>query len=883
MKAIMFTVLPVTVAAMVLTATAPAVEVLQPGCVRVAALTVVPSSSGSLDFTFDPTAGGTLPGIECDSYPPSINALVLQPDGKAVIGGWIDRINGAVRRGLARLNPDGTLDSSFQFACSNEFVVAVLLQQPDQRILVLGRRAFSGEPLPPYSGLIRLNADGSFDSSFTNYWEDSWMPSLACLALQADGKILVGGEFMEPRSGLARFNADGTLDETFHPPNLPTYDGDSVNAIVVQPDGKILVVGTDVIGFFRLNPDGSRDDTFNLAAEVVASPEAILLQPDGRILIGLAGCCGQCASLARLHPDGSMDESFARANLGTVPWRLALQPDGRILLAGYPLEWGHDSAICRLNPDGSIDTRFQATVNAWHGWPAVAAIVLQSDGQILVGGGFSGVNGFPVEAIARLINAIHDEPPSLYGGPSSITRFAGQIGTFTASVAGTPPLSYQWWYNGRVIPGATNTTLTLDNVQPVHAGHYVVTVANAFGSVTSPEATLTVLPLPAGPGSVDITFDPTASGRRVGVAGQGASVNAIAVEPDGAVLIGGDFIGINGKRRNGVARLHADGSLDPSLDGLGVGGVVYALVRQADGKVLVVGRFSAADGQPHSVIVRFNPDGSLDPGFNATITGAPWAWANSLALQADDKIVVGGRFTKVNGIAITNLARLNADGTLDQSFDSAYSWGGDASWIFSIALQPDGKILVGGHFRAPHPGVARLNPDGSLDAAFVPQIEADSPYVQCVALQSDGKIIVGGQFFEPGHHSVRVTRLNSDGSLDADFDAGEVFRFGGVRTAVVQADGRILLGGACNTAPCGPVRLNIDGSIDPSFNPGAAEFSVGPCINAVVLDASSRILCWFPVKAPWWRTNLGACGGRRLTGEQGMAGKQTVHGERPGY
>ena len=486
---------------------------------------------GSLDPTFDPTAGGTLPGIECDSYPPSVNALVLQPDGKVVIGGWFDRVNGTTRRGLARLNPDGTLDSSFQFACSNEFVVAALVQQPDQQLLVLGRRAHSGEPLPPYSGLIRLNADGSIDSSYTNYWEGSWMPSLGCLALQADGKILVGGEFIEPRTGLVRFNADGTLDETFNPPNLPAYDGDRVNAIVVQPDGKILVVGTDVIGFFRLNPDGSRDPSFVPAGENGASPKAILLQPDGRILIGLAGCCGRCSTLARLHPDGRMDENFTRANLGMVPWRLALQPDGRILLAGYPTEWGHDSAVCRLNPDGSIDTRFQAIVNARHGWPAVAAIALQPDGQILISGNFSSVNGFPAEAIARLNNEIRIEPPTCYGGPYSLTRFTGQTAIFTTSVAGTLPLRYQWLFNGTPIAEATNSSFVIPHSSFANTGAYSVVVSNVAGSVTSDSATLTVL-------------SPEASSvwaRRLGNL-QGESCNDLAVDAAGNAYLVGIFL-----------------------------------------------------------------------------------------------------------------------------------------------------------------------------------------------------------------------------------------------------------------------------------------------------------------------------------------------------
>jgi uncharacterized delta-60 repeat protein len=187
-----------------------------------AALTVLPvhTGPGSLDFTFDPTANGTLPGLESDSYPPSVNALLVQPDAKVIVAGLFDRINGIARSGLARLLSGGTLDLSFGFVCSNGLIAGAVVAQPDGKILFLGRRLHSGEPLPNCTGLVRLNADGSPDLDFTNYWSSEWVPYIRCVALQGDGKILVGGEFMEPRAGLVRFHPDGTLDPTFHPPDF---------------------------------------------------------------------------------------------------------------------------------------------------------------------------------------------------------------------------------------------------------------------------------------------------------------------------------------------------------------------------------------------------------------------------------------------------------------------------------------------------------------------------------------------------------------------------------------------------------------------------------------------------------------------------------------
>jgi uncharacterized delta-60 repeat protein len=438
------------------------------------------------------------------------------------------------------------------------------------------------------------------------------------------------------------------------------------------------------------------------------------------------------------------------------------------------------------------------------------------------------------------------ELPVINLQPASQTVFAGKMVRFEVSASGTQPLHYQWLFNGSQIAEATNATLTLSHVQLANAGQYAVTVTNAAGKVTSAAATLTILPAPTGPGSVDISFDVTAGGQFIGLAGQGVSVNAIVPQSDGAVLIGGDFIGINGKARYGLARLNADGSLDTSIDfGLGIGGIVYAIARQADGKVVVGGQFATANGQPHRLLARFNADGSLDGGFNANCAGPHWARVMSLGLQSDGKILVGGRFTGINGTAITNLARLYPDGTLDASFNPGYDWGGDHAWIHSVAIQPDGKILVGGPFRTPHPGVVRLNADGSLDAGFVPQIEPDGPYVECVAIQSDGKIIVSGHFFEWGHQWVELTRLNADGSLDAEFDMGGVFLDSIIRTVAVQPDGKIVIGGWFSkiggAQRPGVARLNATGSLDLTFEP-EVDFPGAPRVNAVLLDSSGRIL-----------------------------------------
>ncbi|MEM6321521.1 MAG: delta-60 repeat domain-containing protein, partial [Bacteroidota bacterium] len=161
-------------------------------------------------------------------------------------------------------------------------------------------------------------------------------------------------------------------------------------------------------------------------------------------------------------------------------------------------------------------------------------------------------------------------------------------------------------------------------------------------------------------GSLDTSFDPGS--------GTNATVQSVAVQSDGKVLIGGDFTTVNGTSRARIARLNADGSLDTSFDpGSGTNGDVQSVAVQSDGKVLIGGFFTTVDGTGRRRIARLNADGSLDTSFdpgsgtNATV--------QSVAVQSDGKVLIGGDFTSVDGTSRNSIARLNADGSLDTSFD----------------------------------------------------------------------------------------------------------------------------------------------------------------------------------------------------------------------
>jgi len=165
-------------------------------------------------------------------------------------------------------------------------------------------------------------------------------------------------------------------------------------------------------------------------------------------------------------------------------------------------------------------------------------------------------------------------------------------------------------------------------------------------------------------GDVDLSFN---SG--LGASGSAATVFAVAVQPDGKIVAGGAFSQVGNEARGNIARFNADGSLDTTFlsSGVGANGDVFSVVVQADGKILLFGDFTTVNGAARNRIARLNSDGTLDFSFLATGTGANLA-VNTAALQSDGKITIGGRFTTINGTTRNRMARLNSDGTLDNSF-----------------------------------------------------------------------------------------------------------------------------------------------------------------------------------------------------------------------
>jgi len=308
--------------------------------------------------------------------------------------------------------------------------------------------------------------------------------------------------------------------------------------------------------------------------------------------------------------------------------------------------------------------------------------------------------------------------------------------------------------------------------------------------------------------------------------GANGPVFSAAVQADGKAVIAGDFTAYNTQTRLRVARMNLDGSIDTTFDpGNGADSFASVILVQPDQKLLVGGGFFSFNSVPNQGITRLLTSGAVDPSFNpGTGANAP---VRSMALYTNagadiNKIIVVGEFTQFNGTNINYLARLKTDGSLD-----APSFGigsGPNGPVYAVAISGTGKVVIGGDFTeyngVPRNHIARLNSDGSLDLNFNPGGGTDG-IVNAVVIQPDDKVIVGGQFSQADLRSSRgIARFNSDGTLDTTFYVGSGFN-DAVFSLALQPDGRVLTGGIFTTyhgtRRVGMARLLTNGSLDTGF------------------------------------------------------------------
>lgn len=464
--------------------------------------------------------------------------------------------------------------------------------------------------------------------------------------------------------------------------------------------------------------------------------------------------------------------------------------------------WTQLSAAVAGYPPATVQWYFNAT-NEIAG--ATNLILELPDVQLEQSGNYTLVAANEIGSVTSLVAVLHVSivPPNITMSPADQAGHLGATAQFSVMASGSPPLSYQWLKDGHPLAddekfsGCQTNVLAVANLFGGDQGGYAVIVSNSVGSVTSRVATLRVNLVVAD------DFDPGLSPA----SGVSSLVQALVVQPDGKILVGGSFVPPGQSMRFGLVRLNSDGSVDSTFTST-PNAFVSSVHLLADGKILIGGGFVIArENQYRFNLARLNPDGSLDTNFNCSANDNVY----TLAAQPNRKVVVGGRFSQVGGQNRACLARLNADGSLDSTFNP-----GCTNAVLTMTVQSDGRILVGGSFwwlaGTNCYNLGRLEDNGTLDFSYQPMLSANGIYE--IARQQDDKLLVA--------YGMEFLRLNHDGTRDTSFAA--VIN-NPVLSATCQPDGKILIGGVFTSVGGEPhaylARLNTNGAVDVSFGAGA--------------------------------------------------------------
>ncbi len=661
----------------------------------------------------------------------------------------------------------------------------------------------------------------------------------------------------------------GALDSTFGTQGV-VFASHGTNAegtaymIDKGADGKIVVGGTAFTGIgeplmlARFESDGSIDQGFGASGVVVMAKykgQKLRVLPNGKVLVLLYRGMG----LVRLNEDGSEDLSFATPSIPYDLYKEALssdlyiQPDGKILVCGFWIT-NHLDQFCmvRYLPDGGLDTTFSQDgflENPISGYSS--GIGFQSDGKILLTG-----------------NEGH-----------------GKLTTFRFHENGSPDSSFG-------INGISKWPVAVGDDKIIGRAFHILSDGRlrvVADVLDDPNSQMAILGLQAN-GQPDSTFGE--NGVQVNTVM--AKVYRIQIQSDGKMVIGGFTKGTN--KQATFARFHPDGNIDssfsPELWGVtneqpmdfilqndkivasipvGAGPSFYALrlltngdadndfgqfgrayayakagddhakdiAAQSDGKIIAIGdSYSENNGNIKAMMVRYLPSGVPDPSFG---TGGKAIYSllppnncrgYAVTVQPDGKIIalMGHYYLDI----VLKVVRLNANGSIDPSFgtNGIVALPGEYKKATDIQLQPDGKILVAATHENESYTAIRLLANGTFDTSFgtggVTNINmGTSTEVGICAgmvIQADGKIVLGGMV---GWTDAGVARLKPDGKLDLTFSGDGKLRkvfgtgFAFVRAFTLQADGKFLIVGSTKSpddeTQCTIMRLQTNGAIDGGF------------------------------------------------------------------
>jgi uncharacterized delta-60 repeat protein len=719
--------------------------------------------NGSLDTSFNVGLGPNY----VDQYDGSSSMISEQSDGKLIIVGTFTTFNGISKKNIVRLNLDGTIDTSFNVGSSSNGYIACVKIQNDGKILCGGKFSqFNGQAK---ASMVRLNSDGTIDNSFNigagfkniinSFTQDGIIKTID---IQNDNKIIVGGKFLKfnniVKINLVRLNSNGTIDTGFNigiGGGNNTTDGTNngqINKIIYDnSSNKIYATGTinnfngnPSYNLLRLNSDGTTDTTFNFTS-----------------IIGYNG----------LNSNGYI-------------YDMNLQSNGKILLGGEDINLNnctgsYCSKIVQINQDGSIDNTFDCSLVG--AYTNVYSIDSFND-FIIISGQFTSVNFGPIykgSIVKVLQNGLTDLSfnPNL-GTDASLPIFLSSVSLNDGNIVASTSYSLNYVYPNGNTNGIYNERLTAGLVKITSDGSIdqndysnfltsnlsgnCLTKDNASNLIVSNSFTRKI----GENGVINSSFASTQSIISPNIVN--IFVYDHAVQNDGKIIIGGNFrytyLG-NSSYRQRLMRVNTNGTLDTSFNvGTGVNGTslsgtqgyfINTIALVPNNKIILGGVFTNYNNNAVSNIVRLNSNGSFDSTFNSG-TGFNNNVYKIIYQQNTDKLIVTGRFTNYNSSDSNYIIRLNSDGTVDPSFTSPFTVGTTNSHIINIIIQPDNKYIISGVINDIE-FLKRLNPDGTIDNTFADNTftaaqvsywnnPIENNLIRNISLLPNNKILISGKF-----------------------------------------------------------------------------------------------------------------------------------------
>ncbi|MET0752910.1 MAG: hypothetical protein ABWZ66_06035 [Pyrinomonadaceae bacterium] len=722
-----------------------------------------------------------------------------------------------------------------------------------------------------------------------------------------DGKFIAAGYAQvgtNTEFAIARFTADGALDTTFGDGGKVTTDigsgGDSAESVAVQTDGKIVVVGSagngngpiaggslggnlgiSDIAIVRYNADGTLDTSFGAGGKIVIDSGFgndfamdVAIQPDGNIIVvgGIATADHDYDFyVARFLANGSPDAAFGTNGYTSFDFSgfnrnsanaVALQADGKIVAAGNSGNFFTSIAVARLNTDGSLDMTFSGDGKVLTEFGKSSGIAndvaIQTDGKIVV----AGHQGFFANQSFVTFRYMTD------GALDTTFDSDGRVDTNFGTASYGQAVAIQ--ADGKIVVAGLTGGSGIDD--------FALARYNADGSPDTSFDTDGILLTDFGAKSID-------------------GANALVIQPDGGIVAAG--YGVATDRTDGdfaLARYTTTGALDTTFDAdgkttadIGSGrSAAQAVVVQPDGKIIAAGYSENGDETRDFALVRYTVSGGLDQTFGSggklvtDFRNDDAAYA--LALQPDGKIIAAG-ISSIKGDEVFALARYTSEGALDTTFGEGGKLRlliGDFNGASSVAVQPDGNIIVAGYTSVKGQYnflVARLTATGELDTTFDGDGYAETDFngfddrVNGISLQSDGKIVAAGSSYSGANNDFAVARYNTDGSLDTTFDTDgkTTTDFNGNNddgnAVAIQYDGKIVVAGQAgalilpgskavkagkaqlgggNDTDFGLVRYTTTGALDETFDTDGkitTDFAGGrDSANSIVIQPGGRIL-----------------------------------------